>query len=93
MDGNVVISDLLTRTISVPSRSNLVICIKSWLELLQISSVNWDGSLMDALKKYSSSQRDKRMIVTSLSIVLIISHSSSVGEFDIAQECERLRPR
>ena len=37
---------------------------------------------MDAQKKYSSGQRDTRSIVASLGIVLIISHGSSVGEFD-----------
>ena len=37
---------------------------------------------MDAQKKYLSSQRDKRSIVASLGIVLIISYGSSVGEFD-----------
>ena len=62
---------------------------------------------MDAQKKYSSSQCDKRSIVACLGIVLIISHGSSVGEFDattppseiqmleedaLAQEYERLRP-
>ena len=47
-------------------------------EVPQNAPVDCDGSLMDARKKCSSSQRDTRSIVASLGLVLIISQGSGV---------------